>query len=72
VRCDTESLFLLGFSDEEFLAALVMASSGAFFNKLLVGWIQWVDAALSLNPPCIENKRQNRSLGSHLPERCPG
>jgi hypothetical protein len=36
MRCDTESLFLLGFSDEEFLAALVMASSGAFFNKLLV------------------------------------
>jgi transcriptional regulator with XRE-family HTH domain len=35
VRCDTESFFLLGFSDEEFLAALVMASSGAFFNKLL-------------------------------------
>jgi hypothetical protein len=30
-----ESLFLLGFSDEEFFAALVMASSGAFFNKLL-------------------------------------
>jgi hypothetical protein len=27
---------LLGFSDEEFLAALVMASSGAFFNKLLI------------------------------------
>ena len=37
MRCDTESLFLLGFSDEEFLAALVMASSGAFFNKLLIG-----------------------------------
>jgi hypothetical protein len=32
---------LLGFSDEEFLAALVMASSGAFFNKLLVGLAQY-------------------------------
>jgi hypothetical protein len=31
-----ESLFLLGFSDEEFLAALAMASSEAFFNKLLI------------------------------------
>ncbi len=31
-----KSLFLLGFSDEEFLAALTMASSEAFFNKLLV------------------------------------
>jgi hypothetical protein len=37
VRCDTESLFLLDFSDEEFLAPLAMASSGAFFNKLLIG-----------------------------------
>jgi hypothetical protein len=32
-----ESLFLLAFSDEEFLAALAMASSEAFFNKLLIG-----------------------------------
>jgi hypothetical protein len=32
-----ESLFLLAFSDEKFLAALAMASSQAFFNKLLVG-----------------------------------
>jgi hypothetical protein len=40
VRCDTESLFLLGFSDEEFLAALVMAGSGPFFNKLLIGTSQ--------------------------------
>jgi hypothetical protein len=31
-----ESLFLLAFSDEKFLAALAMASSEAFFNKLLV------------------------------------
>jgi hypothetical protein len=31
-----ESLFLLAFGEEEFLAALVMASSGAFFNNLLV------------------------------------
>ena len=31
-----ESLFLLGFSEEEFLIALAMASSEAFFNKLLV------------------------------------
>jgi hypothetical protein len=33
-----ESLFLLAFSDEEVLAALAMASSEAFFNKLLVLW----------------------------------
>jgi hypothetical protein len=31
-----ESLFLLAFSDEEFLAALAMASSEGFFNKLLI------------------------------------
>ena len=36
VRCAIKSLFLLAFSDEEFLAALAMASSEAFFNKLLV------------------------------------
>jgi hypothetical protein len=36
VRGDLESLFLLAFSEEEFLAALAMASSEAFFNKLLV------------------------------------
>jgi hypothetical protein len=36
VRDDLESLFLLAFSEEEFLAALAMASSEAFFNKLLV------------------------------------
>ena len=30
------SLFLLAFSDEEFLAALAMAISEAFFNKLLI------------------------------------
>jgi hypothetical protein len=32
-----ESLFLLAFGEEEFLAALAMASSEAFFNKLLTG-----------------------------------
>jgi hypothetical protein len=31
-----ESLFLLAFGEEEFLAALAMASSEAFFNKLLI------------------------------------
>jgi hypothetical protein len=31
-----EALFLLAFSDEEFLAALAVASSKAFFNKLLI------------------------------------
>ena len=31
-----EALFLLAFSDEEFLAALAIASSEAFFKKLLV------------------------------------
>jgi RNA polymerase sigma factor (sigma-70 family) len=31
-----ESLFLLAFSEEEFLTALAIASSEAFFNKLLV------------------------------------
>jgi hypothetical protein len=36
VCCDMESLFLLAFGDEEFLAALAMASSEAFFNELLV------------------------------------
>jgi hypothetical protein len=36
MRCAMESLFLLALSDEEFLAALAMASSEAFFNKLLV------------------------------------
>jgi hypothetical protein len=33
-----ESLFLLAFSEEEFLTALAMVSSEAFFNKLLVGY----------------------------------
>jgi hypothetical protein len=32
-----ESLFLLAFDAEEFLAALAMAGSEAFFNKLLIG-----------------------------------
>jgi hypothetical protein len=31
-----ESLFLLAFDAEEFLAALAMAGAEAFFNKLLV------------------------------------
>jgi len=31
-----ESLFLLAFDSEEFLAALAMAGSEAFFNKLLI------------------------------------
>ena len=31
------SLFLLAFREEEFLAALAMAGSEAFFNKLLIG-----------------------------------
>jgi hypothetical protein len=30
------SLFLLAFREEEFLAALAMAGSEAFFNKLLM------------------------------------
>ena len=30
-----ESLFLLAFGEEEFLAALGMTGSGTFFNKLL-------------------------------------
>jgi hypothetical protein len=40
-----ESLVLLAFGEKEFLAALAMASSEAFFNKLLIagmvpaGWI---------------------------------
>jgi hypothetical protein len=25
-------------------------------NSRLVGWFQWVDATLSSDPPCIENK----------------
>jgi hypothetical protein len=42
VRGDLESLFLLAFSEEEFLAALAMASSEAFFNKLLIErWVQF-------------------------------
>jgi hypothetical protein len=36
VRGDLEPLFLLAFSKEEFLAALAMASSEAFFNKLSI------------------------------------
>jgi hypothetical protein len=32
-----ESLCLLAFGEEEFLAALPMAASEAFFNKLLIG-----------------------------------
>jgi hypothetical protein len=31
-----ESLFLLAFGEQEYLAALPMAGSEAFFNKLLV------------------------------------
>ena len=31
-----ESLFLLAFGEEQFLAALARAGSKAFFNKLLV------------------------------------
>jgi hypothetical protein len=31
-----ESLFLFAFGEEEFLAALAMARSKAFFNELLV------------------------------------
>jgi hypothetical protein len=31
-----ESRFLLAFGDEEFLAALAMASLEAFFDKLLI------------------------------------
>jgi hypothetical protein len=40
-----ESLFLLAFSEEEFLTALAMASSEAFFNKLLVDLIDASGAA---------------------------
>jgi hypothetical protein len=31
-----ESFFLLAFGEEEFLAALAMAGSEAFFNELLI------------------------------------
>jgi hypothetical protein len=31
-----ETLFLLAFGEEDFLASLAMAGSEAFFNKLLV------------------------------------
>jgi hypothetical protein len=31
-----ESLFLLAFGEEEFLSALAMTGSEAFFNKLLM------------------------------------
>jgi len=48
VRCDTGPLFLLGFSDEEFLAALLMASSGAFFNKLLIIQVEMGFAAKAI------------------------
>ena len=33
---------------------------------------EWVDATLSLNPPDIENKKENRLPGLDDPERCPG
>jgi hypothetical protein len=34
-------------------------------------WSQSVDATLSSNPPRIESKSQNRSLGLAQNERCP-
>jgi hypothetical protein len=34
-----ESLFLLGFGEEEFFIAFAMACSEAFFNKLLIGQV---------------------------------
>jgi hypothetical protein len=34
-RSDEKSFFFLAFSEEEFLAALAMAASEAFFNNLL-------------------------------------
>ena len=32
-------------------------------NYRLVGWSQWVDSTLSVNPSGIENNSQNRFLG---------
>jgi hypothetical protein len=44
-----ESLFLLAFDAEEFLAALAMAGSEAFFNKLLI--VHW--HRLPATPPVM-------------------
>jgi hypothetical protein len=41
-------------------------------NVRLRGCSRWVHATLSLNPPCIENKSQNRSLGLDQQELRPG
>jgi hypothetical protein len=42
-----ESLFLLAFAEQEYLAALAMAGSESFFNKLLMLPVQPVDATPS-------------------------
>jgi hypothetical protein len=42
------------------------------FTFLVTRVISWVDAALSLNRPSIENKRQNRHPGLDQQGRCPG
>src|SRR5580704_5229804 len=39
-RCDTESVLLLAFGEEESVAALAMARSKAFFNKLLTRYVR--------------------------------
>jgi len=44
-----ESLFLLAFSEEEFLTALTMASLEAFFNKLLIRSRPAVTGTTALN-----------------------
>jgi hypothetical protein len=76
MRCDTESLFLLGFSDEEFLAALVMASSGAFFNKLLVALpnieiqkIPVVDYRANKDPPIPARSASPAAVPTPIPSR---
>jgi hypothetical protein len=55
-----ESPFLLAFGEEEFLAALAMAASEAFFNKLLIG--SWGVAARVDYSWQADFRRQSPSL----------
>jgi hypothetical protein len=59
-----ESFFLLGFSEEEFLIALAMASSEAFFNKLLVV------CSASARKPILESFSPRRQATSAFRHAC--
>jgi|HubBroStandDraft_2_1064218.scaffolds.fasta_scaffold271516_1 hypothetical protein len=61
-----ESLFLLAFGEEDFLASVAMAGSEAFFNKLLVKLLvhETVDSSRSsgyrlILPECGERNRRH-------------